>query len=175
MGRWGSGGVFIFFSYLWLLCGGGGGSGVEGYPIEDLVLRLPGQPRVGFKQYSGYVDVDVKNGRSLFYYFVEAEEQPEKKPLTLWLNGGSLNSCCGLKILNLNSVSLVSKWFMLLNFSNNFTRSVNLLLLGLLVSVLLLDFSFLTIPTFELSLFHALKTLLIPEETVPFLNLHVTI
>ncbi|XP_022154448.1 serine carboxypeptidase-like 42 [Momordica charantia] len=88
MGRWGSGGVFIFFSYLWLLCGGGGGSGVEGYPIEDLVLRLPGQPRVGFKQYSGYVDVDVKNGRSLFYYFVEAEEQPEKKPLTLWLNGG---------------------------------------------------------------------------------------
>ncbi|KAK7320890.1 hypothetical protein VNO77_30805 [Canavalia gladiata] len=62
--------------------------GVEGYPIEDLVVKLPGQPNVGFKQYAGYVDVDVKHGRSLFYYFVEAEQDPDKKPLTLWLNGG---------------------------------------------------------------------------------------
>ncbi|XP_045816122.1 serine carboxypeptidase-like 42 [Trifolium pratense] len=62
--------------------------GVEGYPIEDLVVRLPGQPKVEFKQYAGYVDIDVKHGRSLFYYFVEAEHDPHKKPLTLWLNGG---------------------------------------------------------------------------------------
>ncbi|KAK2444152.1 Serine carboxypeptidase-like 42 [Trifolium repens] len=62
--------------------------GVEGYPIEDLVVRLPGQPKVEFKQYAGYVDVDVKHGRSLFYYFVEADHDPDKKPLTLWLNGG---------------------------------------------------------------------------------------
>lgn len=63
--------------------------GVEGYPAEDLVVRLPGQPKVGFRQYAGYVDVDVEHGRSLFYYFVEAEHDPDKKPLTLWLNGGS--------------------------------------------------------------------------------------
>ncbi|XP_022766311.1 serine carboxypeptidase-like 42 isoform X2 [Durio zibethinus] len=62
--------------------------GVKGYPAEDLVVKLPGQPEVGFKQYAGYVDVDVKAGRSLFYYFVEADKNPEKKPLTLWLNGG---------------------------------------------------------------------------------------
>lgn len=98
MGRWGSGGVLFVFGFLWLLSGGGG---VEGFPSEDLVLRLPGQPLVGFKQYAGYVDVDVKHGRSLFYYFVEAEEQPEKKPLTLWLNGG-------LFISNLKFVTLVS-------------------------------------------------------------------
>lgn len=61
---------------------------VEAYPVEDLVVRLPGQPKVGFKQYAGYVDVDVKAGRSLFYYFVEADKEPDKKPLTLWLNGG---------------------------------------------------------------------------------------
>ncbi|WVZ21500.1 hypothetical protein V8G54_008822 [Vigna mungo] len=65
-----------------------GSVGVEGYPSEDLIERLPGQPNVGFKQYAGYVDVDVKHGRSLFYYFVEAEKDHEKKPLTLWLNGG---------------------------------------------------------------------------------------
>lgn len=62
--------------------------GGEGYPEEDLVVRLPGQPKVGFKQYAGYVDVDVKSGKSLFYYFVEAEVDPDHKPLTLWLNGG---------------------------------------------------------------------------------------
>lgn len=60
----------------------------NGYPEEDLVVKLPGQPKVGFKQYAGYIDVDVKAGRSLFYYFVEAEHDPDHKPLTLWLNGG---------------------------------------------------------------------------------------
>lgn len=60
----------------------------DGYPEEDLVVRLPGQPTVGFRQYAGYVDVDVKAGRSLFYYYVEAVKQPDTKPLTLWLNGG---------------------------------------------------------------------------------------
>lgn len=61
---------------------------VDGYPAEDLVLRLPGQPKVGFRQYAGYVDVDERHGRSLFYYFTEAEQEADKKPLTLWLNGG---------------------------------------------------------------------------------------
>ncbi|CAA7024436.1 unnamed protein product [Microthlaspi erraticum] len=64
------------------------GNLAEGYPEEDLVTKLPGQPDVAFRQFAGYVDVDVKAGRSLFYYFVEAEKQPHTKPLTLWLNGG---------------------------------------------------------------------------------------
>lgn len=63
---------------------------VQGYPVEDLVVSLPGQPTVRFRQYAGYVDVDVKAGRSLFYYFVEADKEPDKKPLSLWLNGGWL-------------------------------------------------------------------------------------
>ncbi|KAF3445558.1 hypothetical protein FNV43_RR10734 [Rhamnella rubrinervis] len=85
MGRCGFGGVLIVVCCVWLnlvLVD------VDGYPVEDLVVRLPGQPKVGFRQYAGYVDVDVKAGRSLFYYFVEAEKDPDNKPLTLWLNGG---------------------------------------------------------------------------------------
>ncbi|KAK6131994.1 hypothetical protein DH2020_034261 [Rehmannia glutinosa] len=66
-----------------LVFGGG-----YGFPEEDLVVKLPGQPVVKFRQYAGYVDVDVKKGRSLFYYFVEAAEDSDHKPLTLWLNGG---------------------------------------------------------------------------------------
>ncbi|XP_008237677.1 PREDICTED: serine carboxypeptidase-like 42 [Prunus mume] len=84
MGRCWFSGVLIGLGCVWWVVVGV----VEGYPAEDLVVRLPGQPNVGFKQYAGYVDVDVKAGRSLFYYFVEADKEPDKKPLTLWLNGG---------------------------------------------------------------------------------------
>jgi serine carboxypeptidase-like clade 2 len=63
----------------------------EGPPQEADYLPegLPGQP-TGFKfrQYSGYVTVDAKAGRALFYYFAEATRNPSKKPLVLWLNGG---------------------------------------------------------------------------------------
>lgn len=54
----------------------------------DLVVQLPGQPRVHFKQYAGYITVNETHGRALFYWFFEATEKPEKKPLLLWLNGG---------------------------------------------------------------------------------------
>ncbi|CAH9124318.1 unnamed protein product [Cuscuta epithymum] len=61
---------------------------------EDLILGgLPGQPPSSFKQYGGiggYVNVDKRNGRSLFYYFVESVDSPDTKPLILWLNGGDL-------------------------------------------------------------------------------------
>lgn len=54
----------------------------------DKITSLPGQPKVTFQQYSGYIAVDKKKERALFYYFAEAETQPESKPLVLWLNGG---------------------------------------------------------------------------------------
>ncbi|WZZ09608.1 hypothetical protein YC2023_095529 [Brassica napus] len=74
--------VVVVVTMQWLGC-----NFAEGYPEEELVVRLPGQPKVLFRQYAGYVEVDSKTGRSLFYYFVEAATQPETKPLTLWLNG----------------------------------------------------------------------------------------
>lgn len=55
----------------------------------DRILGLPGQPPVKFQQYSGYVTVDETYGKALFYWFFEATYQPEKKPLLLWLNGGT--------------------------------------------------------------------------------------
>lgn len=61
---------------------------IKAGPPEDLIDRLPGQPEVNFKQYGGYVTVDEKAGRALFYYFVEAENDSQSTPLTLWLNGG---------------------------------------------------------------------------------------
>uniref|UniRef100_J3MY88 Carboxypeptidase n=1 Tax=Oryza brachyantha TaxID=4533 RepID=J3MY88_ORYBR len=55
----------------------------------DKIAALPGQPEgVSFSQYGGYVTVDEKNGRALFYYFVEATTGAAAKPLLLWLNGG---------------------------------------------------------------------------------------
>lgn len=55
----------------------------------DKVKSLPGQPKgVDFDQYAGYVTVDAKAGRELFYYFVESPLNSSTKPLVLWLNGG---------------------------------------------------------------------------------------
>lgn len=62
----------------------------------DRIVRLPGQPQVGFQHYSGYVTVDEKKQRALFYYFAEAEIQPASKPLVLWLNGGPGCSSLGV-------------------------------------------------------------------------------
>jgi len=55
----------------------------------DRVARLPGQPESpSMSQFSGYVTVNERNGRALFYWFFEAQTTPEEKPLLLWLNGG---------------------------------------------------------------------------------------
>ncbi|KAL4607428.1 hypothetical protein ACB092_09G173400 [Castanea dentata] len=61
---------------------------VESFRIDDKITSLPGQPQVSFQQFSGYISVDEKQNRALFYYFLEAESQPGSKPLVLWLNGG---------------------------------------------------------------------------------------
>eukprot|EP01126_Amoeba_proteus_P046918 TRINITY_DN5325_c0_g1_i4.p1 TRINITY_DN5325_c0_g1~~TRINITY_DN5325_c0_g1_i4.p1 ORF type:complete len:446 (-),score=30.57 TRINITY_DN5325_c0_g1_i4:152-1489(-) len=44
--------------------------------------------------YSGYVTVDPKNGRNLFYWFVPSSRQPASDPVVLWLQGGP--GCSGL-------------------------------------------------------------------------------
>ncbi|GMI93754.1 serine carboxypeptidase-like 44 [Hibiscus trionum] len=56
--------------------------------LNDQIGKLPGQPNVDFKQFSGYIDVDPIAGKSLFYYFVEAESDPINQPITIWLTGG---------------------------------------------------------------------------------------
>ncbi|KAK7291136.1 hypothetical protein RIF29_06045 [Crotalaria pallida] len=82
----------------------GARNGVDGYDFSkvvyveqqsglkegDKVKALPGQPKQGvdFDQYAGYVTVDPKAGRALFYYFVESPLNSSTMPLVLWLNGG---------------------------------------------------------------------------------------
>ncbi|KAL6607797.1 hypothetical protein ACP70R_040860 [Stipagrostis hirtigluma subsp. patula] len=68
---------------LSLAAGDGGGR------EADRVARLPGQPgSPSVSQFAGYVTVDERRGRALFYWFFEAQAAPEEKPLLLWLNGG---------------------------------------------------------------------------------------
>ncbi|KAJ9709981.1 hypothetical protein PVL29_001455 [Vitis rotundifolia] len=64
--------------------------------LSDKIQELPSQPQVGFQQYSGYVAIDEKQQRALFYYFAEAETDPATKPLVLWLNGGPGCSSLGV-------------------------------------------------------------------------------
>ncbi|KAL2501953.1 Serine carboxypeptidase-like 45 [Forsythia ovata] len=61
---------------------------VESIHEADKIANLPGQPKVNFQQYAGFITIDEKQDRAFFYYFVEAETDPASKPLVLWLNGG---------------------------------------------------------------------------------------
>ncbi|KAI4346670.1 hypothetical protein L6164_007547 [Bauhinia variegata] len=54
----------------------------------DRIFELPGQPKVSFQQFSGYVTVNHVAGRALFYWLTEATQNPLTKPLVIWLNGG---------------------------------------------------------------------------------------
>ena len=68
-----------------------GNHGVRGGGEEeeaDRITALPGQPKVSFRQYSGYVTVNQVAGRALFYWLNEAVDDPISKPLVIWLNGG---------------------------------------------------------------------------------------
>ena len=57
----------------------------------DRIKYLPGQNfDVGFSHFSGYVTANEESGRNLFYWLIEALEDPSSKPLVLWLNGGPL-------------------------------------------------------------------------------------
>ncbi|KAF9683996.1 hypothetical protein SADUNF_Sadunf04G0071900 [Salix dunnii] len=53
----------------------------------DRISSLPGQPKVSFQQFSGYVTVNEAAGRALFYWLTEAVQDPLSKPLVVWLNG----------------------------------------------------------------------------------------
>ncbi|KAF9620595.1 hypothetical protein IFM89_013621 [Coptis chinensis] len=56
---------------------------------KDRVLELPGlSVNVSFEHYSGFVTVNEESGRNLFYWFLEAVEDPSSKPLVIWLEGG---------------------------------------------------------------------------------------
>jgi hypothetical protein len=53
------------------------------------ITSLPGfSGELPTRQFGGYITVDKKHGRHLYYYMVEAEGNPEEKPVVLWLNGG---------------------------------------------------------------------------------------
>lgn len=68
-----------------------GASVLHGHQKEeegDRIVSLPGQPKVSFRQFSGYVTVNQAAGRALFYWLTEAVHQPSSKPLLIWLNGG---------------------------------------------------------------------------------------
>ncbi|KAI9200015.1 hypothetical protein LWI28_001514 [Acer negundo] len=68
----------------------------DGLMEADKIDALPGQPKgVDFNQFAGYVNVDPKTGKSLFYYFVESPQNFSTKPLVLWLNGGPGYSSIG--------------------------------------------------------------------------------
>ena len=84
---------------------------------DDKIVSLPGQPQVSFRQYGGYITIDEKQQRALFYYFAEAETEPASKPLVLWLNGGKFTL---FYLLNSATYKIFSGLYELKNIFLNF-------------------------------------------------------
>ncbi|PKA57611.1 Serine carboxypeptidase 24 [Apostasia shenzhenica] len=80
--------LLLFISFCILLRAAGGEADGGPAAASDRIKLLPGQPPVSFQQYSGYIVVNEKHGRALFYWLTEAVSQASRKPLVLWLNGG---------------------------------------------------------------------------------------
>ncbi|WCJ26738.1 serine carboxypeptidase-like 45 [Euphorbia peplus] len=96
--------------------------------LFDKIVQLPGQPPVLFQQFSGYVNVDEKNQRALFYYFAEAEIDPASKPLVLWLNGGPGCSSLGVGAFSENGPFRPSGEFLVKN-EYSWNKEANMLYL----------------------------------------------
>jgi hypothetical protein len=59
---------------------------------DDQVLSLPGLDfDIQFKQYAGYLEVNNKTGKRLFYWLVESEKTPSTDPVVFWTNGPKKN------------------------------------------------------------------------------------
>ncbi|KAK7273323.1 hypothetical protein RIF29_14372 [Crotalaria pallida] len=81
--------VILFLMVLLIGASYGAVKAEEGVgEAADRIFELPGQPKVKFQQFSGYVTVNKVAGRALFYWLTEAANNPLTKPLVIWLNGG---------------------------------------------------------------------------------------
>ncbi|KAL9258189.1 Serine carboxypeptidase-like 45-like protein [Drosera capensis] len=102
--------------------------------IGDKISLLPGQPQVGFQQFSGYVTLDSTKHKALFYYFVEVEIDPASKPLVLWLNGGPGCSSLGVGAFSENG-PFRPKGQILVKNEHSWNREANMLYLETPVGV----------------------------------------
>eukprot|EP00775_Hariotina_reticulata_P001910 gene1910-2243_t len=63
----------------------GPGTGAHQHRIHE----VPGfSGKLKSSHYGGYITVDQKSNRNLYYYLVESEGNPATDPVVLWLNGG---------------------------------------------------------------------------------------
>ncbi|KAL9190978.1 hypothetical protein ACHAXT_000684 [Thalassiosira profunda] len=63
--------------------------------LRDKVDSLPGlHMDLDFNMFAGYLTVSERNGRNIFYWYVESQNDPSTDPVVLWTNGGP--GCSGL-------------------------------------------------------------------------------
>lgn len=65
---------------------------------DALITSLPGLDVMpSYKMYSGYVTVNEERGSNMFYWFIEAKNDPANAPTVVWTNGGpGCSSMAGL-------------------------------------------------------------------------------
>ena len=66
-----------------------------GRGVVDLIKDLPGWDGDNV-MYAGLMEVEPKYGSNMFYWLTLADEEPENKPVVLWLTGGPGYVCVEL-------------------------------------------------------------------------------
>ena len=62
---------------------------------DDKITSVPGlDGDPGFNMFAGYLEVSKENGRNIFYWYVESQNDPSSDPVVFWTNGGP--GCSGL-------------------------------------------------------------------------------
>merc|ERR1719242_166589 len=83
--------VTLAFVFLWSEAEGVDG-GYTAEALQDKITDLPGLPAAyTANQFSGYVN--ISNGE-VFYWYVEAQNNPSTAPIIWWTNGGP--GCSGM-------------------------------------------------------------------------------
>lgn len=87
----------------------------------------------GVKQYSGYFD--ISNTKHLWFVFFEARNNPDKAPLSLWLNGGpGCSSSTGL-LFELGPCRIADEGKSVENNPHSWTNNANMIFLDQPVNV----------------------------------------
>eukprot|EP01130_Rhizamoeba_saxonica_P017209 TRINITY_DN8242_c0_g1_i1.p1 TRINITY_DN8242_c0_g1~~TRINITY_DN8242_c0_g1_i1.p1 ORF type:complete len:620 (-),score=104.79 TRINITY_DN8242_c0_g1_i1:47-1906(-) len=75
----------VILLYLLLVIGTDSGE----LPSKHQIFYMPGYGNIsGGDQWSGYIPINDSDQSSLFYWFIESENNPARNPLIIWLNGG---------------------------------------------------------------------------------------
>eukprot|EP01101_Sappina_pedata_P004454 TRINITY_DN18_c0_g1_i1.p2 TRINITY_DN18_c0_g1~~TRINITY_DN18_c0_g1_i1.p2 ORF type:complete len:492 (+),score=224.66 TRINITY_DN18_c0_g1_i1:78-1553(+) len=98
------------------------------------ITSLPSYNGPQLSMYSGYIQVEQKTNKNLFYWLIESENDPANDPIVLWLNGGP--GCSSVSAIFTENGPLTLQSDGSISYNNlGWTKHANMLYLEMPVNV----------------------------------------